>query len=176
MNLANRITLLRVLLIPAIAIAIVYTSREKEFLRNIAFVLYVTACFSDALDGMIARLQRQITPLGVFLDPFADKLLLLVIFVFTYYSPWYESKVPAWVLILIVSRELFLASGLIILSMTERRIEISPHFIGKATTVAQMILAGGILLQSAWMNVFSYFVVVLTIVSGIFYICREIKR
>ena len=77
MNLANRITILRVLLIPFFIACGLYYGDGREYLRFVALGIFLLATLSDAVDGGIARLKNQVTELGMILDPIADKLLII---------------------------------------------------------------------------------------------------
>jgi len=84
MNIPNQLTILRILLVPALIISIIYYSPEKEYLRLVAFSIFVFGCITDAVDGYIARKFNQKTKLGTLLDPLADKLIVLSAFISIY--------------------------------------------------------------------------------------------
>ncbi|HNV86695.1 MAG TPA: CDP-diacylglycerol--glycerol-3-phosphate 3-phosphatidyltransferase [Candidatus Omnitrophota bacterium] len=176
MNLANWITLLRILLIPFFITAIVYYDPSQTYFKWIAFSFFVAACITDAIDGLIARVRKEKTTLGSFLDPFADKLLILAAFLCVNLSPNYTRTLPLWVLIIIVSREFLLVSGLLILFFSQNKIIIEPNLLGKFTTVVQMITAGALLGEFSWAPYPAYLAAFLTILSGMTYIIREARR
>jgi CDP-diacylglycerol--glycerol-3-phosphate 3-phosphatidyltransferase len=101
MTLANKITVLRILAIPLLVIALIENS------LNWARLIFSLSIFSDALDGAIARIRKERSALGSFLDPLADKLLLLATFMAFTYLGW----VPVWVFVTIVSRDLLIILG-----------------------------------------------------------------
>ena len=176
MNFANRITLLRIVLIPFFVITLVYSDAEHPFFKWVAFSFFIAACITDAIDGLMARLLKEKTTLGSFLDPFADKLLLLTAFLCVSLSPNYSIKLSPWVLIIIVSREFLLISGLVILFFSRHEITIKPNLLGKFTTVIQMLTAGALLGEFRWSIYAAYLAVFLTVVSGFNYIVREARK
>jgi cardiolipin synthase (CMP-forming) len=134
LTLANRLTILRILLTPAIAIFLLYRYTA------IALVLFVAAGITDGLDGFVARRRGQRTAVGMVLDPLADKLLLAsAIIVLTILR-----ELPRWFTIIIVSRDLILIGGSVILYMFLEKISTPPSWLGKATTglqIATVLLA-----------------------------------
>ena len=137
MTLANKITVLRILAVPCFVIALV------EHHWRLAQVLFIASVFSDALDGAIARLRGERTPLGTFLDPMADKFLLLAATV----TLTYLGYLPLWVFVVVLSRDVLIIMGwlLVYLLTANRRIE--PRPLGKVTTTVQMATVIAILLR-----------------------------
>ena len=132
LNLANRLTLLRVLMIPVFLCALFCGIWGERVSRLAAAGIFVAAAATDALDGYIARSRNMITSLGKFMDPLADKLLVcaaLIAFVGL-------NQLPAWVVIIIVSRE-FIITGFRTIA-AERGIVLAAGFSGKLKTVFQM--------------------------------------
>src|SRR5574341_1337915 len=107
MNIPNAITLLRVVLIPFYIDLMIYDYYGP------ALLVFLAACVTDALDGLIARLTRTQTELGAFLDPAADKLLILSAFV----TLVLIGKLPVWLVIIVVSRDVILTLGVVSLTM-----------------------------------------------------------
>lgn len=176
MNLANRITIGRILLVPFFVIAVVYCRPEEPRIKWLAIALFALASISDAVDGYLARTRNQKTALGSFLDPFADKLLLLAAFVSLTFSASFSVKISNWILIVIISREVILISGLLILFISLREVKIQPSILGKITTVAQMITVAMMLFESKWAHISAVFSAMLTILSGLGYVLKEIRR
>ena len=176
MNLANQITIARILLIPFFVIAIAYYRPDTPFIKVIPSVIFFIASLSDAVDGYLARVRKEQTAFGSFLDPFADKLLLLSAFISLAYSPYFAHKIPAWILIVIVSREILIISGLLIFFFALGGVQIKPSFLGKLTTVVQMVTVGALLLQLNWASLAAYGAALLTIASGLGYVLREVRR
>lgn len=128
MNVPNSLTLLRILLIP------VFVSFLSDERFDAALVVLVIAGVTDGLDGTIARVAHQQTKIGAYLDPLADKLLLTAGFV----TLSLLHLVPAWVTIVIVSRDLLLMAATLLARWTVQRVDISPSVWGKATTLFQL--------------------------------------
>src|SRR4030067_3836480 len=121
MTLPNYITLFRVVLIPFFINLIIYGYYRE------ALVVFVVAGVTDALDGLIARLTKSQTELGAFLDPMADKLLILSAFV----TLGLVEKMPVWLSIIVVSRDVILVLGSVILYVTGHTLKVSPSIVGK---------------------------------------------
>ncbi|MCA1838133.1 MAG: CDP-alcohol phosphatidyltransferase family protein, partial [Actinobacteria bacterium] len=133
MNIPNSLTILRILLIPVFVGLLVY----EEY--SYALIVLLIAALTDALDGTIARVANQRTPLGAILDPLADKLLLTSGFV----TLAVLHLIPLWIAILIVSRDIIITTGALLLRLTDSDMDMSPTLLGKGTTlfqVAYMIL------------------------------------
>ncbi len=131
MTLASKITVLRIMAIPFFVIALT----ENHLLM--AQIIFSASVFSDALDGAIARLRGERTPLGAFLDPLADKLLLVVTYIVFSYLHW----IPLWVFIAVVSRDLIIILGWSVVYILTHNSKIEPRPLGKVTTVLQMGVA-----------------------------------
>lgn len=141
LNWPNRLTFLRVLLVPAIISCILSYEPGRGYLFNWALALFVIACLTDALDGYLARKLHQTTPFGSLIDPLADKLLLVSTFVVLCFAPHLpmEAHIPAWVAVPVLTRDIVLLAGSLIVFMATGDLRAKPHFIGKATTVVQML-------------------------------------
>ncbi len=133
MTLANRITLLRIGLIPVFAILFL-ERRDNPLLSNWMLGVYAFAIFTDLLDGLAARIRMERTPLGTFLDPLADKLLATVSFVLL----TYRGDIPLWVFVVVFSRDLIIVLGWTIVYILTSSSKIEPRPLGKATTFLQM--------------------------------------
>jgi CDP-diacylglycerol--glycerol-3-phosphate 3-phosphatidyltransferase len=138
MNLANKLTIFRMILVPIIVI-IPYLGIETEFLGiNLTFwlmeLIFVIASITDKLDGYIARSKNQVTTFGKFLDPIADKILVLA----TMTMLVEFGKLPAWIPIVVLTRE-FLVSGYRLVAVQKNGAVISASVWGKLKTVTQMV-------------------------------------
>lgn len=132
MNLANKLTVLRVLLVPVFIILVIINS----FWANIfALLVFIAASITDYYDGVIARRQNMVTTLGIFLDPLADKLLVTSAFIL--FVGIYTLNVPAWMVICIIARE-FIITGLRSIAAS-KNIIIPASMAGKVKTTSQMI-------------------------------------
>ncbi|MBU4305919.1 MAG: CDP-diacylglycerol--glycerol-3-phosphate 3-phosphatidyltransferase [Candidatus Omnitrophica bacterium] len=177
MNLANWISIFRVLLIPFFISAIVYYSPEKDYLRFVAVAIFLTAVVSDGVDGYIARTRRMRTRLGSFLDPLADKLLLSLSFItlaLAHNIPL-SIRLPLWVPILVISRDIILVLGSILVYVMTGNLKIRPSILGKLTTFFQMITILCILLQYPFSFIVWKIAVFFTVISGADYILRGSK-
>jgi CDP-diacylglycerol--glycerol-3-phosphate 3-phosphatidyltransferase len=151
---ATRFTILRILLIvPFVScmLKINDPSIKSEFgtiLRYIAIIIFLFMAFSDALDGYFARIKKQITTLGAFLDPLADKLLMTsaCLLLSSQRGRVGNFVLPPMVVVLIIGKDLFLLIGFVTVYMFTSRIRIAPVFIGKLATVLQLSMVGGILI------------------------------
>ena len=139
MNLANKLTLLRILLVPIFLIFIV--GKEIPYGTFIATFIFIIASITDKLDGYIARSRNQITNFGKFMDPLADKLLVTTALI----TLVEYSIVPSWAAIIIIARE-FAVSGLRTLAASEGKV-IAASWWGKIKTVIQIIAIILLLIQ-----------------------------
>jgi cardiolipin synthase len=135
LNLPNLITIARILLVPVMVWAI--ASQEMR----VAFFLFVAAGLSDAVDGFLAKRFDMASELGAYLDPLADKVLLVSIYV----SLGITEAIPRWLVILVVSRDLLIVGGIMLSWVLGNPIRIKPLMVSKLNTVAQILLAGFVL-------------------------------
>lgn len=140
MTVANFITLLRILLVPAI----VWAALSDQMM--LAFILFLAAGVSDGIDGIVARYFNQQTELGTILDPIADKLMLVCVFI----SLAYLGTIPLWLVILIVSRDMLIVFGVLLAFVMSLPVTIRPLWISKANTAVQIILAAWVLFSLAF--------------------------
>lgn len=172
MNLPNLLTILRILLIPVFINLLIYGY------HGWALAVFLAASVTDSLDGLIARLANQRTRLGTYLDPMADKLLLTASFL----ALAILQIIPVWSAVIVVSRDLILILGALILHLTQAHQEISPSFLGKSTTVVQLIYVTLVLVmvvvRGSTVSLFPILLATigLTILSGLHYIYRGIRH
>lgn len=167
MSLANYFTLLRILLIPVFVAVLLSPNMEDYNGRLIAVIILLVASLTDALDGYLARVRNEVTRLGKLLDPIADKMLIAAAMI----SVVQLGYAPAWMIVIILSRE-FAVSGIRLIAASEGQ-EISVSHYGKFKMIAQVI-AVALLIYSpeteqygVWML---YVVMVLAIISmGIYF-------
>lgn len=131
MNLPNLITISRILAVPLIVWLII--SGELA----LAFLVLLAAGISDAADGFIAKRFDMATNLGAYLDPLADKVMLVSIYVALGVLEIFE----AWLVILVVSRDILIVGGLLLAWFLDRPMDIKPVFVSKANTAGQIVLA-----------------------------------
>jgi CDP-diacylglycerol--glycerol-3-phosphate 3-phosphatidyltransferase/cardiolipin synthase len=153
-TLANKITLIRIALIPVFVGALMYYQDSyndgaiDETYRWIAVVTFLVASLSDALDGFIARRFNQRSRLGAILDPLADKgLLISALIALSWLDVTELYRIPIWFLVLVLSRDIVLVAGYCVLHLHGAAVKITPHWSGKATTCCMMAALSGILLK-----------------------------
>lgn len=187
MTTANKITIIRILLIPVFVwLTLDYVRNfqkggEREWERIVACAIFAVAAISDGIDGYIARRYHQKSELGTFLDPLADKTLLVSAMIllsvrFKDGSPF--DLLPLWFPVLVISRDLILLAGTVLIHMLAGKVTARPRFVGKCATVFQMITLGWVLLKierppSEWPL---YAAGVFTLISGIWYIFDGVKQ
>ena len=140
MTLPNYITLGRFIAVPVIVYAMIH-----EYLVT-AFLIFLLAGLSDAVDGAIARHFNQKSTLGAWLDPIADKALLVSVYIVL----GILGTLPDWLVILVVSRDAFIIGAVILSSVLGHPVRADPLFVSKANTAAQIILAVLALAQLAF--------------------------
>ncbi len=133
MTLANRITILRIALIPVFAILFLQSGKYPE-LSNWGLGIFAFAIFTDLIDGMAARIKNEKTPLGAFLDPLADKLLITASFILFAYT----ARIDLWVFVTVFSRDLIIVLGWTIIYILTSSSKIEPRVLGKISTFLQM--------------------------------------
>ena len=173
MTLPNLITVGRLLLVPAIILFI----SDGAFVA--AFVIFVIAGISDGIDGFIARQYNLRSRLGTYLDPIADKALLVSI----YLSLTFIDEIASWLALLVASRDIFIIGGVILAWILDRPIEVKPLYISKINTAGQIILAALVLGDLAFAtglddlrNIAIWIVGVLTIASATAYLIDWIRH
>ncbi len=134
-NIPNLLTLARILLVPVVVWAI------AQGQMSIALAAFVVAGITDAVDGYIAKRFDQQTELGAYLDPLADKTLIVSIYV----SLAIFGFIPPWVAILVVSRDIMIVGAVVLSTLIERPLTIQPLMVSKANTVAQIVFAALVL-------------------------------
>jgi len=171
-NLPNLLTTLRLLLLPAFLTLLVYRRPGP------ALAVLLLAAFSDALDGLMARWLDQKTAIGSFLDPLADKLLSVSGFV----TLALIGPIPAWFVILVISRDVIVSLGSLVLYLHDGRLEIAPTWTGKtamlaqfATLVATLLLELSFVGERLWILLLAV-TAVLTVASGLQYVWRGLNR
>lgn len=170
MNLPNKLSIARVLCIPAIVTLLHFPSPAC---RICAAALFIIGCLTDFLDGRIARKRNLVTDFGKFIDPVADKLLVLTTLIMLIHL----QLMPAWIVIIILCRELAV-DGLRMVAVTKGQV-IAAGPLGKWKTACQMVLISAILILnlpvfSAWpLTVLAVVVVALTLISAVDYFVRN---
>lgn len=172
MGLANKITIVRILLVPVLLICLLYYKPEYDFLRFAALSIFFISGITDAIDGYIARRFYQKTKLGRILDPLADKLLILTTFISlsTIKNIPALSRIPPWLTIIVISRDTIILLGSAIMFIMIKDIKIKPSFLGKATTFLQMSTILLALAGFGFVKIFWGITAVFTVSSGMGYL------
>ena len=170
---ANQLTLLRLVLVPVFVLCMLYSW------PGWALTAFAIAGLTDALDGLIARRTGQLTTLGAWLDPMADKLLLVTTFVMlTLPGLNLTNRFPMWLTVLVISRDIAIVLTVAVVNLAVARRTFRPSFLGKAATVIYVFTCG-ITLIANYLRVHSIIVTIaiytslgVTLASGFDYVIR----
>lgn len=173
MNLPNKLTVLRVIMIPFFVLFLLLDGGTNVTYRYIAAAVFIVASFTDLLDGKIARKYGLVTNFGKFMDPLADKLLVCAgLICFTALG-----QLPAWIVIVIISRE-FIISGFRLVA-SDNGVVIAASYWGKFKTASQMIMSVLLILNITVLtivtNAFIWIATILTVVSLVDYIAKNYR-
>jgi cardiolipin synthase len=173
MSLPNLITIARILVVP-LTIWLIVTGQYA-----FAFLAFLAAGVSDGIDGFIAKRFELRTELGAYLDPLADKLLLVSIYV----ALGIQDLMPAWLVILVASRDVLIVGAVILSWLLDKPVGMRPSMISKVNTAGQIVLAGGVLavlglkVDADGLVIAGYVLVAaLTVASGTLYMLGWIKH
>jgi CDP-diacylglycerol--glycerol-3-phosphate 3-phosphatidyltransferase len=166
MNLANKITIARLLLIPVLIALIVSYRPEHQWIRHTAYILFALMAISDYIDGYIARNYNQQTRLGTILDPCADKILINTTYIFLAVNHHLETPVPGWIPVVIMLRDVGILGTSLLLNEFRGPIRPIPRILGKLTTWAYAFGVMGVLLQVSFAHELLILVVVISMVSA----------
>jgi cardiolipin synthase (CMP-forming) len=173
LSIPNLVTLIRILLVPIVIWAI--TAGELR----IAFIVFLAAGISDAVDGFLAKRFGMTTELGAYLDPLADKAMLVSIYV----ALGVTEAIPRWLVILVVSRDIMIVSAVILSWVVDKPVPLKPLMVSKLNTVAQIALACVVLASlgfgfhaAATMTVLTALVAALTLLSVGFYLAEWVRH
>lgn len=173
MNLPNKLTVLRVCMIPFFVVMLLLNGGENQTYRYIAAAIFIVASLTDMLDGKIARKYNLVTNLGKFMDPLADKLLVCSALICLVDL----KQLPAWMVIVIISRE-FIISGFRLVA-SDNGIVIAASYWGKFKTTFQMISVILLIVRIPALTVLTQICVwtalVLTVISLVDYIAKNHK-
>ena len=166
LNVPNTLTIVRIIIIPVFLTAIVYGR------YNYAFYLFIIAAVTDIFDGFFARLKDQKTSLGMFLDPLADKFLIVTAII----SLSIYGMIPKWLAIIVISRDVMVVTGWFLLYLVTGAAKVEPSLPGKATIWVQSIFIAYVLMNMTFLSlpslylIFQWITAVVTIISGLHYI------
>jgi len=170
-NLPNLLTLARIFLVPFFVVTLIYNQYQY------ALIIFIAASVTDILDGFIARITNQITDFGKILDPVADKFFLVTSFILMSSI----GLIPKWLAIIVISKDLIVVTGSVILYFVTHTLNIEPSILGKASSASQFFLVGLVLLFSNLGGNISVPVLIYTIVAaftslaGIHYVYKGLK-
>ena len=180
MTTANKITICRIFLVPIFIVEVLYyTDSGNEVHRLVALLTFAVASISDGIDGYLARRYHQHSELGRILDPLADKLLLIAgVILLSLKNDPYLARIPMWLTATILSRDVLLVLGLVLIYYTCGKVTVRPVIIGKVATVLQMACVLWILLK--WPDSAIFWIAlaaaICTGVSGILYIFDGVRQ
>jgi cardiolipin synthase len=157
MTIPTLITIARLIMVPIVVVMI------GQGLWMAAFLVFVVAGISDAADGIIARRYHLRTELGAYLDPLADKALLVSIYV----TFSITGALPVWLAILVVSRDLLIVGGVVLSWMVDQPVAMRPRAISKVNTVFQIVLAAVVLADQAFARALGWLPDALIVVVGL---------
>jgi cardiolipin synthase len=189
MTTANKITIVRILMIPVFVTMAIYYGQSiqrgapLEWQRFTAIVIFLVAAASDGLDGYVARRYKQRSALGAILDPIADKGLLLSAIITLSISNWSDidpeyGRFPAWFPVLVITRDAVILVGAGVLHLLNGKVQVKPSWTGKVATVLQMAAIAWVMLQLHFLPLL-YIVIaagVFTFISGIVYVMDGVRQ
>src|SRR5438105_7167953 len=189
MTTANKITLVRILMIPAFVTMAIYYGQSiqrgvpLEWQRFSAICIFLVAAVSDGLDGYVARRYNQRSRLGVILDPIADKGLLLSGVITLSISNWSEidphyGRFPIWFPVLVITRDIVIVVGSVVLHLLNGTVRVRPSWTGKVATVLQMAAIAWVMLQLRLLPL-PYVVAaagLFTLISGMIYVRDGVRQ
>ncbi|MBE5928606.1 MAG: CDP-diacylglycerol--glycerol-3-phosphate 3-phosphatidyltransferase [Lachnospiraceae bacterium] len=167
MNLPNRLTILRVLMIPLFIV--IFLNDGIKYNEYIASFVYIIACITDFFDGFIARKYNLTTNFGKFLDPLADKLLVNMALICFLVIP--ENPIPAWIVMIIISRD-FIISGFRLVA-SDNGVVIAADYWGKVKTTVQMIMTVFLIINfdNMFINILEYILIYAALILTIISLC-----
>jgi CDP-diacylglycerol--glycerol-3-phosphate 3-phosphatidyltransferase len=189
MTTANKITIVRIAMIPLFVLMAIYYGESiqrgspLEWQRYTAIVIFLVAAVSDGLDGYVARHYKQRSALGAILDPIADKGLLLSGIITLSISNWSETepdygKFPAWFPVLVITRDVVILVGAIVLQLLIGKVKVKPSWTGKVATVCQMCAIAWVMLQLRFLPLLFVVIVagIFTFISGVIYVLDGVRQ
>lgn len=189
MTTANKITVIRILMIPVFVTLAIYYGQSiqeghpRDWMRFTAITVFLLAALSDGLDGYVARHYNQRSALGVILDPIADKGLLLSGIITLSISNWSQvdpayGKFPAWFPVLVITRDIVILLGSALVHVMNGTMRVVPRWTGKVATVLQMAAIAWVMLQITIppLMYVVYAAGLFTLVSGIIYLRDGVRQ
>jgi cardiolipin synthase (CMP-forming) len=183
MTIANKVTILRILLIPFFVVeAVYYMKNGDEKFRLAAMIFFGVAAACDGVDGYIARRYNQRSELGAILDPLADKLLLVSgVILFSISNPHFGS-IPLWLTGTIIGRDILILIGMVVIQLMVGRVKVRARALGKVATVLQMLCIVWLLLKwdvqfgEPWFSIWTIGAALCTGISGLWYVWDGVRQ
>lgn len=180
LTLSNKISLGRIFCIPPLVFCITQVQHNDHY-RYVCLLIVFIIGLTDVLDGYLARKRNEMTSLGRYLDPFADKLVLMVsCIILSSDRIWPEPRFPNWIPAIIVSRDILLVCGTVALLIITGRVNCRPTILGKASTCLQIIAVITVLIGNhipvPALTVIWQMTIAITFASGLFYLYRGVKQ
>ena len=189
MTTANKITVIRILMIPVfVTLAIYYgesiqEGKPQDWMRFTAVAVFLLAAVSDGLDGYVARRYNQRSSLGMILDPIADKGLLLSGIITLSISNWSQvdpnyGRFPTWFPVLVITRDVVILVGSAVLHILNGTVRVRPSWTGKVATVLQMAAIAWVMLQIHLLPLLWVVIAagLFTLVSGMIYVRDGVRQ
>jgi CDP-diacylglycerol--glycerol-3-phosphate 3-phosphatidyltransferase len=188
MTTANKVTILRILLIPFFVVELIYyVETGNQIHRLLAILTFATTAILDGVDGYIARRYNQTSELGKILDPLADKLLLVSgVVLLSFNNAPRLGQIPLWLTGTIIGRDLLILIGMVVIYYTVGRVKVRPRILGKCATVLQMVVVIWVLLgwnfgsggpwYLDWYLDLAVAAAICTGVSGLLYVLDGVKQ
>ena len=182
MTTANKVTIARIILVPFFAVQLLYYFRTgDEMYRYIAIAAFLIATISDGVDGWLARHRNQGTQLGAYLDPIADKLLLvtgLVLLSYQFEDNRFDQRIPLWLTGTVLGRDMIVVTGSALVYLAVGNLKVRPHFLSKVSSVLQMVCIGWVLFKlpgvvTFWLAVSAS---VTAAITGLMYVMDGIRQ
>ena len=182
MTTANKVTIGRIILVPFFVVQMLYYFRTGDELhRYLAMAAFLIATISDGIDGYLARHHGQATQIGAFLDPIADKLLMLSGFILLsiqFENNPFGQRMPLWLTGTVIGRDVIVVTGSVLLYVVIGNVEVKPLFMSKTSAVLQMVTIGWVLCKLPSMGTFwlAVAVSVTTGITGLLYVREGIRQ
>jgi cardiolipin synthase len=184
MTTANKITIVRILLVPFFVVQLIYYLRSgHEWHRVIALSAFGLAAGLDGVDGYVARRFNQKSELGAILDPLADKLLLVSgVLTLSFNHSNFLGQIPLWLTGTIIGRDMLILIGILLVRFTVGDVVVRPRWMGKVATVLQMLVVIWVLLKwdngrgEHWIDFLTLGAAICTGVSGLLYVWDGMRQ
>ena len=182
MTTANKVTIGRIILVPIFVVQMLYYFRTGDELhRYLAMAVFLIATISDGIDGYLARHRGQATQVGAFLDPIADKSLMLsglILLSIEFEKNPFGQRMPLWLTGTVIGRDVIVVSGSVLLYVVIGNVKVKPLFMSKTSAVLQMVTIGWVLFNLPPIGTFwlAVSVAATTAITGVLYVTDGIRQ